>query len=375
MRQDCEMIQGIIIVLLILIQWISRLVIKYWYFVVAGIFIMCLLLRDEQTKDNSHEQSKEDNHSNTKSQESITLSEPHTSYSATLPLVDNPISTYPTTTNKPISVDITEDLVCKSSHVDGELQTEEQAIDYKRTSEEAGFKPTSVETNDNNDTDPGIVVADNTLIQSIPVYCSMQKQYGVGYIINANPKRQIITIRFSSGERNYGISYIGKTIFAVSGIDDTNKIKEMVNSISSIEPAVTQNINKIDSECQPSSRYNSNWEAKPIYSPSKPPVRFYYAGKVPCFSEEWISRRVSVERTKVRGKVLYETNGVLKLQRNGSSYQALVRGSSGFNYICSFRIDSDEKIEAWHCNCPAFAKYPKACKHLVAAFYAAGEKN
>ena len=369
------MIEGIIIILFILIKLILRLIVKYWYLVVACIFIVYLLLKNEQTKDNPHEQSKEDSHSNTKSQENIDSPASHTTYNSTLSFSDNHISTHSTTTNKPINVDITEDLAYKSSHIGEELKTEEQSICHKSISAEARGRPTSVKTNNNSDTDTGIVVSDSTLIQSIPVYCSMQKQYGVGYIISANSKRQIITIRFPSGEHSYGISYIGKTIFAVSGIDDTNKIKEMVNAISPIGPAVTQNINKIDPEYQPSSRYNSNWEAKPIYSPSKPPARFYYSGKVPCFSEEWISRRVSVERTKARGKALYETNGVLKLQRNGSSYQALVRGSSGFNYTCRFRIDSDEKIEAWHCNCPAFAKYPKACKHLVAAFYAAGEKN
>lgn len=213
------------------------------------------------------------------------------------------------------------------------------------------------------------------IIRSIPVYCSKQKEYGTGYIININPNYKVITIRFPSGEHLYAMSYIGKTIFAVSGLEDTNKVKKLVDLISKELLTGNQSLSGRNYSYSPLSRYHSEWETSLTYHPDKPSVHFYYVGEVPCFSEEWISRRVSVERTKARGKALYETNGVLSLQRSESSYQAVVRGSSGFNYNCRFKISSDGKIDTWYCGCPAFSKYPKACKHLVAAFYAAGEEE
>ena len=118
-------------------------------------------------------------------------------------------------------------------------------------------------------------------------------------------------------------------------------------------------------------RYNPAWEASAANKARKSSPRFYFQGSVELFSDEWIARRVSVQRTKTRGKDLYSNGAVLSINCTGRQYKSRVCGSTGKIYECNFTIGLDKSIVNWHCNCPAFAKYDKACKHLVASFYAA----
>lgn len=261
---------------------------------------------------------------------------------------------------------------------------EKLSADAMATGQRSNTQPTNATSNSNvlekNHVVEAPVQSANTAenltsLETFSVYCAMQKEYGIGHIVSINPKFKIMTIQFPKGDVNFDISYIGKSILAVSGQEETNKLKEIIDSMLDGNSITAQNLNGANCRHEPSSQYHSDWETSPVYHVGKVPARFYYVGEVPCFSEEWISRRVSVERTKARGKLLYETNGVLRLQHSGQSYQATVRGSSGFSYICNFSVDADGKIATWHCGCPAFAKYPKACKHLVAAFYAAREET
>ena len=223
-----------------------------------------------------------------------------------------------------------------------------------------------------------------TSIKAARVLNIKQRELGTGYIASINPSNNTVQIQFESEIRYYLIDYIGNTIKCKTGDIDTTKLKAQIR-----EYCKTHKITKPDKTPdrfntsktgrngggynEPGTRYNSGYVAKPYYQPSKNPVRFYYQGDVPLFSEEWISRRVSVERTKTRGWYLYQSGSVLKLQRsqNGLEYLGIVRGSTGINYSCFFTLSKDGNIEKWHCNCPAFSKYKKACKHLVAMFYAA----
>ena len=223
-----------------------------------------------------------------------------------------------------------------------------------------------------------------TSIKAARVLNIKQRELGTGYIASINPSNNTVQIQFESGIRYYLIDYIGNTIKCKTGDIDTTKLKAQIR-----EYCKTHKITKPDKTPdrfntsktgrngggynEPGTRYNSGYVAKPYYQPGKNPVRFYYQGDVSLFSEEWISRRVSVERTKTRGWYLYQSGSVLKLQRsqNGLEYLGIVRGSTGINYSCFFTLSKDGNIEKWHCNCPAFSKYKKACKHLVAMFYAA----
>lgn len=220
-------------------------------------------------------------------------------------------------------------------------------------------------------------------IKDVPVYCKAQQDYGTGHIMSLNPTSHTLTIRYQDGPHSYSIDYIGITIFAISGDAQTTALKNMIAEYSKLVENLSQ---KIPAKGTPAKRkatgdrlrspdiegiYNPNWEAKPYYNPEKPSAKFYYTGKASCFSDEWISRRVSVERTKTRGKILYETGSVLKFNKMGRSYQAVVRGSKGTLYNCNFTLDDNNNIKKWSCNCPAFFKYRKACKHLVAVFYVA----
>lgn len=121
----------------------------------------------------------------------------------------------------------------------------------------------------------------------------------------------------------------------------------------------------------PKERYNPNYEADTVYHSDRPSRSFYYQGEVPVFSEEWISRRVSVERVKSRGKSLYCRHHVLSFFVDNNYYHGLVHGDADKKYNCWFALDEDGSILDWNCECNAFKKYPKACKHLVALFYEA----
>ena len=220
-------------------------------------------------------------------------------------------------------------------------------------------------------------------IKEVPVYCKAQQDYGNGHIISLNPTSHTLTIRYQDGPHSYSIDYIGITIFAVAGDTQTTELKDLVAEyfelVGNLPPKIpAQNTHAKTETAEDKLHspdiegiYNPSWEAKPYYNPEKPPAKFYHTGKAPCFSDEWISRRVSVERTKTRGKILYETGSVLKFNKMGRSYQAVVRGSKGTLYNCNFTLDDNNHIKKWSCNCPAFFKYRKACKHLVAVFYAA----
>ena len=223
-----------------------------------------------------------------------------------------------------------------------------------------------------------------TSIKAARVLNIKQRELGTGYIASINPSNNTVQIQFESGIRYYLIDYIGNTIKCETGDIDTTKLKAQIREYCKTHKITKQdktpdrfNTSKTGRNGggynEPGTRYNSGYVAKPYYQPGKNPVRFYYQGDVPLFSEEWISRRVSVERTKTRGWYLYQSGSVLKLQRsqNGLEYLGIVRGSTGINYRCFFILTSEGRIENWHCDCPAFAKYKKACKHLVGMFYAA----
>lgn len=344
---------AVIAIILGIISLIIDAIVKYWYLVVAYILILCLPTIIRHIRNNLEKRSAEEaSHNynfNTQNAESADT--------------------------KQILHQDRFDSTIKDTHLSS-ITTEEHSVCIEN-------KPDIVKIHKEAKTltAPAKDIIFDTInkkflfIRSIPVYCSKQQEYETGYIIDINPYSEVVTIKFPSSEHKFCISYIGKTIFAVSGQEDTNKIRDVINSMPKKALALSQNVSGPNHNCDFHSRYHSKWETTPVYRPDKPSAHFYYVGKVPLFSEEWISRRVSVERTKSRGKVLYETNGVLSLQHSGASYQAIVRGSSGFNYTCGFKISSEGRIDTWYCNCPAFSKYPKACKHLVATFYAAGEEE
>lgn len=365
---------GFIAVALGFITLILKGIAKYWYLFLAYILFISILAIIKHVKNRSQAHPPEINtHNDVNEQQTV---ESKTT-GATLPYLVHE------ETSQEVTLSSSEGTEPKA-HINTGLTCENLSADAIATECRSNAQPTNT-TSDSNVLEGNHVAeaplqssntAENrTPLESISVYCATKKEYGIGHIVSINPTYKIMTIQFLQGDVNYGISYIGKTIFAVSGQEDTNKLKGIIDSMLKVDSTTVQSSYSTDRRPAMGSQYRSDWEASPVYQEGKVPARFYYDGEVPCFSEEWISRRVSVERTKARGKLLYETNGVLSLQHSGQSYQATVRGSSGFSYICNFSIDADGKIAAWHCSCPAFAKYPKACKHLVAAFYAAREQT
>lgn len=279
--------------------------------------------------------------------------------------------------------------------IDSTKEFKRQNIDiqkdhYEAKCNEKGVNSGSVDCAEYNRRNACSASAILDLIKKITVYSKLQSHYGNGNIVRLNFTSNVASIKFGVDERYYDISFIGKTILAARGGAATEELINLIEEYRTycnegkdvhLEKTENKDSNKSmhisESAQYLKNKYDPALKASPYYDFRKAPARFYYQGKVRCFDEEWISRRVNVERTKSRGELLYQMGSVLSLRKDPykKSYMALVRGSAGNHYHCGFSLDDNDQIHEWFCDCPAFSTYPKACKHLVAVFYAAREHN
>jgi hypothetical protein len=231
-------------------------------------------------------------------------------------------------------------------------------------------------------------------IASYEVHSALRPEYGSGHIVDLSEKSvRMMVIDFSNGEVSR--EHLKKCFFPVSVLGDKiiitcdpsfrtekhllKRIEDYFSAPIEPPPPAVRPADSDYSSSRPFLEKNHDIQGS-IYDPSLPTPRtysgisqqFYYQGPVEQFSEEWISRHVKREVTKGKGYDLYRYGHVLKFVKESDHYSTVVRGSTGIIYHCDFKLrNSTGRIEYWHCDCPAFESYEKACKHLVASFYAA----
>lgn len=87
-------------------------------------------------------------------------------------------------------------------------------------------------------------------------------------------------------------------------------------------------------------------------------------------TDEQIRYEADIDASYTRGLHYYRNNCVkdLKFSTPGSTFEARVLGND--LYKVSINFTTEQKIEHYQCNCPAFFRYHGACKHIVAVLKA-----